>query len=187
MLARTIPYLSLAIGILILSQQSSASEARFPTVVNPDGVRLIKTGEYRYTYRFFFDLYDAALFADPDTPSSDLLKASAAYHLEFKYLRKIDKSMILESAGAMLMRNLSDAEYQSIAARIDQLNAAYRTVNKGDVSSLTYLPKTGTSLRINGNQIITIPGQDFAQLYFRIWLGDYAISDSMKAELLGGP
>jgi hypothetical protein len=38
---------------------------------------------------------------------------------------------------------------------------------------------------INGSPIITIEGKDFAQLYFKIWLGEKPLSNSLKDALLG--
>jgi len=115
-----------------------------------------------------------------------LMSGSVPLRLEFVYSREIDRSIILQSAGRMLEKNLSAVERAQIADRVDRLNAAYVTVREGDRSSLTFLPGTGTILSINGETVETIPGDDFAPLYFRIWLGEQPISKSLKAELLGG-
>jgi len=146
-----------------------------------------KLGDYRYVYRFFFDLYDAALFAPQAQDGADVLQATTSFHLQFRYLREIEKSIILQSADRMLERNLSAEQLTQIAERVDRINQAYTTVRKGDQSSLTYQPGTGTTLRINGKPGVTIEGEDFARLYFRIWLGPQPISNSLKASLLGRP
>lgn len=164
-------------------------EPPFPDSIQlePGAVSLIKLGEYRYVYRMFFKLYDAALFidADADADAEDILAASTRYRLQFRYLRKIDKSIILESSAKMLEKNLSQSELAQISDRIDQINEAYRTVQSGDRSSLTYQPGIGTTLRINGTAITTVEGDDFARLYFKIWLGDQPISVTLRDELLG--
>jgi len=85
----------------------------------------------------------------------------------------------------MLEKNLNSQELAQIAERVGRLNAAYQTVKEGDQSSLTYLPETGTTLRINGAPVITIEGQDFARLYFTIWLGEQPISVPLREHLLG--
>lgn len=146
---------------------------------------LSKLGEYRYVYRYFFKLYDAALYASPEATHEDVLAASTRYRLQFRYLREIEKSIILESADKMLRKNLSPAEFEQIADRVDRINQAYRTVRDGDQSSLTYLPGTGTTLRINGQSVATIEGEDFARLYFKIWLGEQPISTSLRENVLG--
>jgi hypothetical protein len=50
--------------------------------------------------------------------------------------------------------------------------------------SLTHLPGTGTLLALNGTLIGVIDGADFAEAYFRIWLGDRPIDVSLRDQLL---
>jgi len=139
-----------------------------------------KLGDYRYIYRFFFKLYDVALYAPPQTTPEAIKSASAPFRLQFRYLREIEKSIILKSAQTMLERNLSDAQLQQIADRIDRINQGYETVKEGDRSALTFVPGSGTTLSINGNPVTTIEGDDFARLYFTIWFGEKPISESLK-------
>lgn len=168
-----------------LATTSSQGAPEFPSSYQIGEQNYEKRGEYRYVYRVFFKLYDAALFAEASASPTDIFDAKVPFHLSFQYLRTIDKSIILESASKMLSKNLSDAELESIADRVDQINTAYQTVDEGDSSSLTYQPGIGTTLKINEKPVITIEGKDFAQLYFQIWLGDYPISKPMKAVLIG--
>ena len=143
-------------------------------------------GSFRYVYGMLFKLYDSTLYTDAPnqvTPTK-LLSGQHALRLEFTYLRTIKKSVILESAEKMLQRNLSPSELAGITDRVQALNSAYTTVHKGDHSSLSYHKGHGTTLEINGREIITIAGDDFGPLYFRIWLGDRPISTDMRDTLL---
>ncbi len=146
---------------------------------------LSKIGEYRYVYRMFFRIYDAALYSPTNSSNQDILNADTSFSIQFRYLRSIDKSIILESSAKLLQKNLSEKELHQIQKRVLRLNAAYRSVDVGDRSSLTYIPGKGTTLHINDEEITTIEGQDFAALYFRIWLGEQPISQSLKGHLLG--
>ena len=143
-------------------------------------------GNHRFVYRMFFKLYDARLYTDAEqtTNIDELLDGENALLLEFDYLRKIKKSIILESSGKILARNMSPSELALIQKRVDLINAMYRTVGEGDRSALSYVPGEGTTLWINGRSIITIQGKDFARLYFRIWLGEQPISERMRDALL---
>jgi hypothetical protein len=177
---------------LAMTLMHSPSIAREPEPSFPDNVEftasaydLSKLGEYRYVYRIFFQLYDAALYTAPGAKVEDVLNATTSFRLQFRYLREIDKSIILESSDRMLRKNLSDEQFQQIAERVARINDAYRTVKDGDHSALTYQPGNGTTLTINGEPIITIEGEDFAQLYFQIWLGEQPISKSLRENLLG--
>ncbi|MFP4261605.1 MAG: chalcone isomerase family protein [Opitutales bacterium] len=172
-----------ALGATALSAQ--ASEPDFPAQVTVEESEFDQLGTYRYVYRFFFPLYEAALYRSPGANAEEVLTAEAPFHLTFRYLRDIEKPIILKAATKMLEKNLSPEEQDEIAARVDDLNAAYTGVKEGDTSSLTYAPESGTTLRINGKSRATIPGQDFAQLYFRIWLGPEPLSKSLRDHLLG--
>lgn len=148
---------------------------------------LSQMGEYRFVYRVFFKLYDAALYSTAPAVQdpAKLLSGEYGVHLEFDYLREITKFIVLKSSEKILPKNMTEEEFESIRERVDRINSAYRTVQKGDSSALTYLPDYGTTLWINNESILTIPGADFARLYFRIWLGEYPISDNMRDSLLG--
>ena len=147
---------------------------------------LNKTGNFRFIYRMFFKLYDAHFYTNADQTSvtDELLNGENALLLEFDYLRKIKKSIILESSAKILANNMSPTELNLIQQRVDRINDAYRTVNKGDRSALSYIPGKGTTLWINDKPITTIEGKDFARLYFRIWLGEFPISKPMRNALL---
>lgn len=177
---------SLHLFVALLVSLVTNAKAEFPQSYQIDEKHTFeKRGEYRYVYKIFFKLYDAALFAKSEVSSNDILNAKVPFHLEFRYLRTIEKSIILESADKMLERNLTTRERQLIADRVEQLNAAYKTVKAGDSSSLSFIPEQGTELRINGKPVVTIQGDEFARLYFQIWLGEQPISEPMKMKLLG--
>ncbi|TVP80882.1 MAG: hypothetical protein EA353_02735 [Puniceicoccaceae bacterium] len=179
------PYLAVALSLFIISSASARSpDPSFPTSVEIDGTELTKRGEYRYVYRLFFQLYDAALYAPESATTSDILEAKTPFRLQFRYLREIEKSIILKSAGQMLERNLSASELDQIAERVEQINAAYTTVRDGDKSSLTFQPGVGTTLRIHGEPVVTIEGDDFARLYYQIWLGPKPLSQNLRSALL---
>jgi len=149
------------------------------------GAHYEKLGEYRYVYKYFFKLYDVVLYVEAGADAEAVLNRSAGFHLEFRYLREIERSIILESADKMLAKNLTDEKRSAISDSVEALNEVYQTVAKGDRSSLTYVPENGTTFRLNGNAKLTIPSEKFAQDYFSIWLGESPISADMKATLLG--
>jgi hypothetical protein len=171
--------------LMLIPAVSVWGESLFPPRITVQDQSFEKLGEYRYVYRVFFKLYDAALFTAEGGRAESVLEAESPFHLEFRYLRDIDKSIILKSADRMLEKNLKPEERAQIADRVARINQAYTSVKEGDVVSLTYEPGSGTTLRINGESITTIAGDDFAELYFRIWLGDQALSESLRENLLG--
>lgn len=173
------------LSLFVLNLSARKPEPSFRNTIEVDESELIKRGEYRYVYRFFFELYDAALYAPKGASAAKIIEANTDFRLQFRYLREIEKSIILKSADRMLEKNLSETEREQIAQRVDTINEAYTTVRDGDRSSLTFQQDIGTTLRINDESVVTIEGSDFAQLYFQIWLGEQPISQSLRDALLG--
>ena len=182
------PFIAFLLTVVSLGTapvSAEGAEADFPDQISIDNRELKQLGAYRYVYRFFFPLYEAALYAEPRAEVESVLDADVAFHLTFRYLRYIEKPVILQAADRMLDKNLSSKEQDRIAERVKNLNDAYTSVEEGDTSSLTYDPEKGTTLRINGESRTTVSGQDFAQLYFKIWLGPEPLSKSLRDHLLG--
>lgn len=173
------------IALFALNLSAREPKPSFPDTVEIDGTQFVKRGEYRYVYRIFFKLYDVALYAPAGVSVADILAANTDYRLQFRYLREIEKSIILKSAGRMLEKNLSAPELEQISDRVETINKAYTTVRDGDRSSLTFQRDLGTTLRINGEPVVTIDGADFARLYFKIWLGEQPISQDLREAVLG--
>ena len=173
--------------LLALPLQSAEPEPSFPATIDAvlSETEWVKLGDYRYIYRIFFKLYDVALYAPPNRSAQDVLNASTPFRLQFRYLREIDKAIILKSAQKMLERNLSDAQMEQIEDRVTRINEGYRTVEDGDHSALTFVPGEGTTLSINGAPVVTIEGSDFARLYFKIWLGETPLSTELRQSVLG--
>jgi len=178
-----LPFLLVALIFLPSSQGHSAQDN---STLDDLRASLDPIGNHRFIYRMFFSLYDVSLYTNSEqtTDIDQLLDGENAVLLEFNYLRKIKKSIILESSEKILFNNMSFEELASIQERVDQINLAYRTVFKGDRSALSYVPGKGTTLWINGEHKVTIEGKDFARLYFRIWLGERPISKQMRDALL---
>jgi len=56
---------------------------------------------------------------------------------------------------------------------------------KGSTIVITYVPGSGTMLSTAGERSI-IPGKDFADALFSVWLGPSPVDDGLKKGLLGG-
>jgi len=106
-------------------------------------------------------------------------------HLHLIYHRGFTAAEIVKGGDTLLARNVDAATLDSLRERLVRLNATYRDVKPGDSYTLTYVPGAGTTLRLNGSARITVPGHDFAAAYFRIWLGDKPINESLRDALLG--
>jgi hypothetical protein len=66
------------------------------------------------------------------------------------------------------------------------LQGFYQRIRSGDVATIGYAPDSGTTLRINGEAVVSQPGNDLIDTMLRIWLGDSPISHNLKRLLLKG-
>jgi hypothetical protein len=73
----------------------------------------------------------------------------------------------------------------ALGPRIDQFLALMTDQKKGDTLTFTDVPGSGVEVRA-GNQLKgTIPGDDFAQALFRVWLGPNPPNAGLKEGMLG--
>jgi hypothetical protein len=124
----------------------------------------------------------AALYLDDGTATDDPL-ADVPKRLELNYFWSIDAADFGRAGDEILKRNVDDGTLAALRPRLDQINAWYRDVKPGDRYSLTYLPGIGAELALNGTEIGVIDGADFANAYFRIWLGEDPIDANFREQL----
>jgi len=72
-----------------------------------------------------------------------------------------------------------------LQSRIDLLNGWMTDMKKGDTLGFTYFPGQGVEVRAGGALKGTIPGDDFAQALFAVWLGPHPPNVGLKAGMLG--
>ena len=68
--------------------------------------------------------------------------------------------------------------------QIETLHQSYQDVKPGDRYALTYIPGEGTELAKNGVRLALVPGEEFAEAYFRIWLGESPLDRDLRDQLL---
>lgn len=155
----------------------------FADTVAAASTELTKVGEGSFRW-MFLKVYDGAFYLDADNPQAHALD-DVAKCLELHYNVGISAEQFRKSGDAILRRNLDDAAWQAIQDRLARLNAAYQDVGKGDRYALVYTPQGGTTLKLNSTPLVTIEGADFARAYFSIWLGEDAVKESFRRDLLG--
>jgi len=148
-------------------------------------LRLHGTGLLRY--RGFIKGYVAALylaesFGGQSTPSAVL--AELPRRLEIEYFWSISAAKFAKVTVEGISRNTDRATFVRLRDRIDRLTRMYEDIAPGDRYALTYLPGVGTELARNGRRLGVIEGADFSSALFAIWLGDGALDDSLRRQLL---
>jgi hypothetical protein len=163
---------------------AAATSAPSPPMLKEDGADFVRVGQTTFRWKSLVKVYDVALHLGTGLGRAEAL-ADVPMRLELVYHRAFTASQIIKGGDALLRRNVSGAVLESLAPRLAVFNRAYVNVKAGDAYAITYVPGRGTTLRLNGNALATVPGYDFASSYFRIWLGDEPMSSRLRDELLG--
>ena len=160
--------------ILLLALPASAmvriSGIEFAPSVTIGDAEVPLRGGGLFRYAVVFRVYTGALYAPVEIPASEILDTDAPKRLELHYLMTISGDDFRRSGNALLEKQQPPAVLASLADRLETFNAAYRDVEPGDRYALEYHPDFGTRLLKNGEELVRVPGRDFARVYFGIWL-----------------
>jgi hypothetical protein len=155
-----------------------------PDTITSDGktLRLIGAG---IRNKWFFNVYVGALYAEkPTFNAANLIKGEQMKRMDLHLLRDVGKEKIIESIREGFEKQ-SKAQMPALQGRLDQLAAAVPDLKKGDALSLTYVPEKGVVMGGAAKETV-IPGKDFADALFSVWLGPDPVDAELKRKLLGG-
>lgn len=141
----------------------------FPQVFRTEAGDLPLRGSGVLRVGMIFKVYAAALYLTGDAAWNDYTN-DIPKRIEIAYLRDLDADILVRAGNDALARHLGAAERAALRERIDAINRLYVDVKAGDRYALTYFPGRGSTLALNGRDLGTIDGADFAAAYFGIWL-----------------
>jgi len=167
------------------AQAREVSGVIMPDAVNIAGEKLRLNGMGVRHEMVFFRGYVIALYLEkPTIDGKAAIQADETKRIVITMLRNVSREMFVQAIESGIMRN-SGAEMPTLRARLDLLEHAVPDLKKGDVVDLTWVPGVGTLVRGQGRNM-TIPGKDFADALFAVWLGPKPVEAALKRELLGG-
>ncbi len=175
----------LAAPLIAASAAVQVDNVRFTRTVDVSDQQLHLQGAGVLRVMLFIKAYAGALYL-PATVAAEQALDPVAKRLELEYYHSITGEDFDKATRVKIADNVSAAEFEKLAARIERLGAMYRDVQPGDRYALTYVPGEGTQLALNEEVIGSIPGDDFARAVFSIWLGVNPIDESFRDRLLGG-
>jgi hypothetical protein len=178
-------WLCLALVTVAPAGAGTIEDVEFAESVEVGETSLRLSGLALLRYRVLFKGYVAGLYLPADTQPRRAL-GDVAKRLELEYFWSIDGQAIAEAGDEMLRRNVDARTFDALKDRLRQINALYQDVEPGDRYALSYVPGVGTELSKNGRALGVIPGADFAQAYFAIWLGDDPIDEAFRDQLFRG-
>jgi len=102
---------------------------------------------------------------------------------------EVTASDLIASMNNALAANLVPHELALLEKRLRDLNrmmSSIKTIGKGSVVYLDYIPGSGTRITVNGEERITIPGEDFFRGMLQVWLGAKPVDGGLRDAMLGG-
>lgn len=129
------------------------------------------------------DLYTAAFYVPEEAQGIDGVLQDVPKALIIHYHRGVPTKWMNKVAVKKLREN-PDVDYAAVEDRVKLIGDTYVPVNDGDRYELRYAPGGGTTLLLNGQEQIRIPGADFAKAYFGIWVSHVPGKEKLRDELL---
>jgi hypothetical protein len=165
--------------------ERAVSGVSMPEVVSVAGKDLRLNGMGLRKMHVFFDVYVVGLYLEkPTTDAGAAVTTDEAKRIVLVMLRDVSRSQFVEAVKEGILRN-SGPEMPTLRTRLDRMEEALPALKKGNVLDFTYLPGAGTLMRGQGREM-TIPGKDFGDALFSVWLGPKPISEALKRQLLSG-
>ena len=157
----------------------------FPRSLNTNEIQWTLQGTGSYRYKGLFLVHTAGLYRGKGLAAKRVLEVDQPRRLVLTYARKVPRTAMIDAANNFLAKNMDAKSLAKLKPRIDRLHAAYKDVKAGDSYALSYQPGKGTSLLFNGNSLLLVEGNEFADAYFRVWLGEKPVSSKLRDNLLG--
>ncbi|MBT8142218.1 MAG: chalcone isomerase family protein [Gammaproteobacteria bacterium] len=131
-----------------------------------------------------FKVYLGALYISAKaTNANSIIADSGCKRVQLHMLRNLPKNKMVGAIVEGFKANTADMA--SIQIRVDEFISYMEKVKKGDSIQFDFVPESGTSIVINGNNKGTIVGKDFFDALMRVWIGETPADKKLKAAMLG--
>jgi hypothetical protein len=130
-------------------------------------------------------LYAAGLYLEePSESAEEIIASDQIKRVELHMLRDLTRQQVAQTIVQGVERNAVD-QMPALEDRLQRLVNHIPDLDRGETLTVTYVPGTGTI--IDGETItpLTIPGEDFGDAIFAVWLGTDPVQASLKSSLAG--
>jgi chalcone isomerase-like protein len=133
------------------------------------------------------NVYVAGLYLEMKSSDADaILRSTGPKRLVMQFVRGVGRKDLVKAWDEGFEKS-AGASQEALKERITTLDSYMSDLPKGSVMSFTYLPGQGVVVEVQGSGKGTIPGADFAEAFYRIWLGADPPNPGLKEGLLGRP
>lgn len=175
---------------LSLASPALANECgsvRMPNQITVAGTALVLNGMgIREATVFNVDVYVAGLYLQNRSGDGNAIAASnETKRLVLHFVRDVSRDDLTGAFNEGFRRNAGGA-LGALQARVNRLNGWMPAATEGMELTFTYLPGTGLRVHVGSNARGIIEGDDFARVFFSIWLGAHPPNGGLRRGLLGG-
>ena len=172
-------WLMLIIGLyaVSISHQAMATTS-IPSFISQQLDSAKTLGQSRFTY-YFFDIYDATLYA----PNGEY-SPQQPFALSLAYLRDF-KGRDIADRSIDEMRDLGYRDVAYLAQWLVAMESAFPDIKSGDVLTGLVDPQQHTQFYLNGEPTHYVADPQFTEAFFAIWLSDNTSQPKMRKQLLG--
>lgn len=181
------------LSLVVLSVPAPAAAGTLAGVVLPDQVTvdsrtLVLNGMgLREATLLKVDVYVAGLYLEAKSSDADaIVRSDQAKRLVMKFVRAVAAKDLVKAWNEGFGKSASGS-LTALKDRIATFNSWMSDMPVGSTLSLTSVPGAGVEVEVQGEAKGTVPGADFAEALFRIWLGPSPPNPGLKEGLLGTP
>ncbi len=182
----------LLIGLLGSMSLTSEAQMTFDDVTMPAEYKLneqsLKLNGAGVREKFFLDLYIGGLYLQsPSTSADGVIKADKPMSIKLHIISGlIDSDKMIDAIDDGMDKATKGNSSQFSNEIIAFKKAFEEEIQVGDIYDITYDPSKGTVIYKNTKLTTTIPGFDFKQALFGIWLCDDPADEDLKEGMLKG-
>lgn len=166
------------------------ANVKYETAIDMAGQKLQLNGA-GVRYKFVVKVYTAGLYlTHKASTTAEVLAAPGPKRVHIQMLRDLDGNELGKLFTKGMEANAPREEFVKCingVLKLSEVFASRKQLNSGDNFSVDYLPGVGSTLMVNGKQMLAEPIKEpeFFSALLRIWLGDKPADDSLKEALLG--
>lgn len=182
-----------ALGLLALYPARPASAAvcrgvEFPERIDVQGTPLVLNGLGLRKATFLkVKVYVAALYVPRSgTDARSIIAEPGPMKLVLHFVRNVGAGDIRRAFEEGFAAQGGGHVPAALASRVEMLDGWVQDMRSGEPMTFVRLPGRGVEVDVGEHATGTIPGEDFAQALFAIWLGDHPPNPELKRGLLGG-
>lgn len=159
------------LAVIGLSATGQARRPQFPTTVEVEG-KLLRLNGQATLRKWFFSIYDVGLYLEaPTRDPRHALSQPGAKRLHLRLRRDAPRDQLVNLLRWRL-QTVAGKDYPSLEPRVIRLLDAIPAAKAGQSLIITWHPQRGTALAAPETPELLIPGKDFADALFNVWLQD---------------